>query len=389
MSEQLLNPLTHIRRLNTHLESRVLAQLPQDEADKVRIARRSANATKIIPPSRQKKFLGRRYSAQTIDAISEQALAIIPTEHEARLGMKVLEVDPIREAADRNFRSMQLDNPDQKAALAYWIQNFDSIPEDRSKLGQAVDFLNRPFRELGDFSNLLIMNLGVSLRGRTPSLAEKLVNYPIRKQLASDIVDIYREDLTEDATRYLRDDVARKYQADVDQMKILEHPEFGPRVRRSLIFGTSNTLLRNASGWALYGSLLGAPIVAPHFREFVEQNPDTAIALTLASISIGALARMGVDYWVLKNRGWSADALETVPALMSGKVNEENELKANPWWGVLGTPVDIALNFSPQYSWAFFTNPPYSTYAFALTVAWDQAVLALTNLVSTKIFKVK
>ncbi len=380
-----LNPLTHLRRINAYLEGRVILQLPQDKAERMRLVRKSAQSAKIVPPSRQKKTLGKRFSAEVLDAISEQALALIPIDSEARLGMRVLEVDPIREEAARNFRRVHIDNPDQQAALDYWIKNFDKIPEDRSKWEIIQNFVNSPFKWMGSYADLLIANLGVSLRGTVPSLANKLINYPINKQLASDVVDVYRENLSSDATQDLKDNIAKRYQTDVEQIKVFEHPDFASRINRSILFGATPlyTLPRQVVGWGLYGTLLATP----QLGEIISQYGDILAPITVASVLVGAFARMGVDYWVLKNRGWSPDSLETGPALITGKVDGKNELKANPLWGVVGTPVDIAINFLPAYSWAFFTNPPYSTYAFALSIACDQVSLALTNLAYTKFIK--
>lgn len=371
-------------RFNDKLQRSLLIRLPSQQRLGASLALKSARATEIPSPSNQRRGLLKKFQPEVVDKLTKIVDNLTDSvEGEFRLGSKILENSSFQEALGREYRELQIADPDQEKAFDYWIQNSDRLSKDQPLHRKIILGLQDKLGEIYHTARLLTMHSGLGVRnigqktnmGWVKNIGDKIIDAPVKLQMQSDLVDISQSETTDVETKIR--ETAKRYGLDSASVNILAHPDFRKRIAASLSLNVLiYTAPRQILGWGAYVGLLASP----GFREMVESN-GTNLTLTSAGLLMGMGAvRMAVDYAVLKARNYSPDILETATAQISGKLESDLKLKANPWCGLLGTPIDIAISsLQPPYSAAWFTNPPYSIPAYILAMGVDQGVFIATN----------
>lgn len=384
-----------IYRFNKQLEKPLLgANLPREQLGRIKLALKSAQGVEILSPSSKRKGLLKQFRPEVVDRLTRTVDGLVDSiDGEFRLGSKILENDPFREALDRGYRELQIIDPDQEAAFDYWVKNADRLSKDEPIYRRILSGLSDKLGELSQTTRLLVMNTGLGIRniGQKGNIdllkqaGDKFIDAPVSLQVQSDLVEAAQRETV--GINSSVEEVARRYGLDEVSVGIVTHPDFRKRIAASLSLNmTIYTAPRQILGWGAFAGLL----TSPGFREMVETN-GTNLTLVSAGVLLGISAtRMFIDYSVLKARNYSPDILETVAAQMGGHIGSKFELKVNPWYGLLGTPIDIAISsLQPPYSAAWFANPPYSIPAYLLAMAVDQGVFSVTNSVWSVIRKNK
>lgn len=367
-----------VRKLNDGLAKNLISRLPSEQAQRLELALKSARGFDITLPKDHATTLSSRFTPATIETASELVVGLLPNvPREAILVDKVIDSSLFRRSFEQQVRQLQIVNPDQEAALQYWVQNLGELPKNRPIHDRFLEKLGKRFREVSIGAKLIVAWVGVGIQDRFPQLRQNLSNFPITTQIAQDVVRVSANQDEETSDRRVKE-VAERYKFGEVSFSIVNHPDFRSRLKKSLALATTiYTLPRQILGWGAYWGLL----THPAFRETVDQQGLIVAGLSAGILAAGALFRMGIDYHVLSRVGWSPDTWESVPAMLTGKIDRNYRLRANPKWGLLGAPVDIAVSsLQPPYSVAWFINPPYSVPAYIWAMTVDQAVFSITNL---------
>lgn len=412
--EAVRRTVNSFKGINDRLAGDVISRLPVEQARKMSLGLASARGREITLPVQQKKSLKKRFDAQTIDDITPIAERLSQTvEDESRLGNKILDLDPFQKALDRNYRNLQLENPDQKAALEYWVKNIHQIPQDKGLFQEVKkiisgDILSSPLREVGIFLTLLKIRGGLSMKNSS-GITKKVGDFLVDSSVTSSIKTQAREDIqgltevdNEDRREVMRDEVLARYGYERDSLqgRVFSHPDYFSRIGKS--WGSTLTwygMTRQVLGWGAFASMVKVPlpftipvintdvITAPWptvvpFQLMVDQLGVTQSTIISGGILAGLMvARMGVDCYVLKKRDMSPDGLETSLALSAGRVDEFQNLRANHKFGIVGPLVDVAISsLQPPYSAAWFVDSPYSVPAYLLAMGVDQLSFMGCNL---------
>ncbi len=344
--------------------------LPETQAKRVNLALKSARASKLPSPQETARGLHQKFSPKIVDEVLPKIDQVLSeVDEDLFLGPKVLNPEQFRNEAEKRWLQISAQNTTQDEAFLYWIQNWDKpknpLNSARKLFGNAVRELNIGFRQS-------LLTLGTVLRRK--ALVDTFINW----QLCDDITEVSSNVQNQKEAQLQSQSVLNRYGIDTLENNVLSHPDF---YKRLLLSGGMNTTIyflpRQILGWGTYFGLLNLP----YFQEAVDTNINSINIACFGILAGTTITRMGIDYWVLKKRGYSPDMVETIPALMSGRVSETSQLKANPKWGFIGAPFDIAVSsFQPPYSAAWLASLPYSIPAYTLAIAVDQITFSATNL---------
>lgn len=243
-------------------------------------------------------------------------------------------------------------------------------------------FLRRTLTESTVSMRLGLAEIGVRIGQRFSRAGEFLTDLPIKLQFADDIANAAHSD---DQTKITQ--LSEEYGLTTKDLSTITHPDFRTRIVESLALNTIvYSLPRQVLGWGVFLGLLASP----EFRDMVDQN---VIATTLASgglLLAGGAVRARIDYKVLQDQGMSPDVYETTLGLLSGSIDNNMELKANPKWGFFGVPFDIGVSsIVPPFAGAWFFNMPYSVPAYLGAMYVDQVIFAGTNIGWASVVKIK
>lgn len=394
-----------LERQNDRLCSQIISRLPIEQSQRLILNLVSMRAKKVITPANQRNSLKKHFKAETIEKLVENVTTVLDsTEGEFQLGNKVLEIAPFQAAVDRGFRALQTDNPDQLAAFDYWIKNLYKLPEDlpvKEALRKTITSpIARVCGELGFMWNLLKIKGGMALQGSS-GLSEQVGRFLIQSSIDSSVKTQVRRDIqslaeVSDESRRgkLRDGVLRRYGYEKESLeaKVFSHPDFFPRLIKSGIYAvTWYGGLRQFLGWSAFAAMVKVPVPftdvklqipgsVERFRSVVDQYGFSTSALIAGGALAGVMAaRMGIDYYVLKQCDMTPDTLELSLALSAGKIDECQNLRANPKFGLIGAPIDVAMS-STLYGFAWGLDLPYSIPAYLLAMGVDQISFMSSNL---------
>lgn len=382
-----------IGRLNNGIWNRLSQALPPHLREQTDFSIKSFRAREIVFPKNCKRALETHdIKGLVVDKLSEAVEDIYcRTEDECILGSKVLSNTTFKELLSREARKQQLLNSDSQEVLDYWINNWDTIPEDKPKYKKILDAIVTPFKELTLTGRLTSIALGnvlsrcegvlkigqVDLSSPVRKVGEFLTKVPIQMQVAEDVqgaISICKDDTEK---QKMVTNIASRYGIDYQELAAVSHPDFLNVMKKSLALNvTIYTLPRLILGYSAFAALLSSP----EFRNYVTTANVETLGVSASVLFAGALARQRIDYAVLRDRGLSPDAIETFFALFNGRINDKLKLKANSRWGLMGAPLDLAVSsFAPMYAWAWAVDVPYSISAYLLAMYVDQVAFATTN----------
>lgn len=399
------NPL---QRINNRLVSSVISRLPVELGRRLGLGVMSARAKEIIPPSQQRKTLGKIFSPQTIQDISPLAESLAQSvEDESRLGNKILDLDLFQKALDRNYRRIQLNNLDQQAALDYWVKNIHQIPQDHSLFQRVcsvitAESVRSQLSEVGILFTLLKIRGGVALKSK-PGILGKAGTFLVDSSVSSSVKTQVRKDILglgnveADKRETLRDEFLQGYGYTKDSLegRVFFHPDYLPRITKAgLSTLTWYSGIRQIVGWSAFGAMSRVTLpfmdvnyslpfeTVESFHSLVDRVGVAPMVLASASVLTGLMiARMGVDCYVLKKRDASPDVVETSLALSAGKIDNYQNLRANYKFGIVGPLVDVAISsLQPPWVFAWGADPPYSIPAYLLAMGADQISFMVSNL---------
>lgn len=392
--------------LNNHLLDQISPKLSPEQIRRLRLNLKSIRGRKLISPRDQSKCLLKQFDVNTIEKLAENVDKVAdPVEGEFKLGNKILEISPFQQAADRRYRSLQIEDPNQQVVFDYWINNFHKLPENLPLKEKITSTITRPlsciYNELGFMWSLAKIKSGMAIPN-SGKIGKQASNFLIQSSIDSSVKCQLRKDIQSSAMdisdKSRRDQVVKgiltnyQYSDDSLEAMVFSHPDYFPRLAKSLVMNlTYYGGLRQVLGWSAYAAMVKVtvpytdvtikiPGTVDFFQSQVDQigsNPMTWLAGgTLAGLMI---ARMGVDYYVLKKRDMTPDTFELGLALSSGRVDEYQNLRVNPKFGVTGPLFDVAIS-STIFGAAFGVDLPYSIPAYLLAMGVDQISFMGSNL---------
>ncbi|MBI2011742.1 hypothetical protein HYS91_03160 [Candidatus Daviesbacteria bacterium] len=376
-------------RIGYHLGKLIARSTPIDLKPKVYSTIESMGGTPLILPNQQKSQLGIHFSDHALEDASEkiQSAVIEIQDPDSRLGNRFLDPTLFRSQLAKKLNRKRHLYKAQKDVIDQWLEDFENTSPDQPTLGKAWGFaVEDRLGNLGSLSKLLMLSVGLGLRNLgdrsnirgISKVGEKIIAMPANLQVMSDSNQIGEFAFSEKNRKKLIKEVTARYDLDELKARNLQHPDFYRRVAKSLgLSFTIYTLPRYVLGYAALYGLLNSP----EFRSIVDSNPAPLVAAaTTSALACGMGARAVIDSNILKKRQYNPDIWETPLANMTGKIDENGLLAANPSWGKFGAAFDIFVSgFTPMFAWGWYIDEPYSRYAYGLACYVDQVVFATTN----------
>ncbi len=312
------------------------------------------------------------FNHETVQTLNERVL-LIQSDIPADLKIANKVIDPANYRREMIFAWIENfpEDQDLDAAFSQYIVNYDQT---RRKLpakilNSSTLIASRAWLGL----RLLIANGGVRINRRLLKLSNKLVDFPIEHQFRQDLIEASSEVASEESYQQEISKICRLYGKGVSTLNIISHPDFAKRIiGSSLMNATIYTWPRQLFGWGSFGYFVSSP----EFRNIFESNPIGSLAVSGVIVSGLVTARMAIDSYVLAKRQMSPDIIETTFANLKGCVTNENRLRANYRFGMIGAPLDVVISSLPPYSLAYLIEPR----AYLLAIGVDQLVFTLTNL---------
>lgn len=328
---------------------------------------------------------------------------------ESQVAIKPIEASPLRKFNNRLYDRLTPLLPDErKIGLSQAIESI----RNETAIGQAEGQTNRPFLhkvkgglsrtlnevEISSYLVSVITGTGLKTVG-IKKTGDFLTDYPIKRRLLVDLENAVSGVEDGEAKRQITERVIGSYGIDKVDTKVFTHPDFLSRLGTSFLLNrTYYEGARQFFGWGAFASLIKLPMIdikmpysVDFFRQIVDQHGISTITAVSGGVLAGLMAaRMGVDYWVLKNRDMTPDTLELFFALSGGKVDNDNRLRVNPKFGLIGAPIDVTVSSTvPPFSAAWLMDFPYSIPAYILAMSVDQITFICGNLAYAGISKLK
>lgn len=386
-------------RIGYHLGKWIARSTPLDLQPAIFSTIESMAGRPVVLPSDQQQAIRKgspKLSAdkESIDKVSKKVYMAFNRieDPNLRMGYRVLDVEGVRLRLQEVFKRRPMPR-DEKAIANYWLENFDSLSVDQSKIGKAWAFVVEDrLSDLGSLLKLGLLTSGLGIRNignkvnlqPVANIGEIIAKLPGFFQTSSDVAGITEYAQTEKDREVITKVLADRYGLDNVRSGVLTHPDLGKRILKSGALGsTIYWAPRLVLGYAAYYAFLSSP----EFRSFVDQTPAILTAsATTGVLAFGMGARAVIDSRVLRRHQYCPDYFETTFANVNGSINEKNELIANPAWGKFGPAMDIFVSgFAPSFAWAWYIDEPYSRYAYGLACYADQVIFAGTNVLWSSI----
>lgn len=365
----------------------LISKTPLDKNDQIATTLESMGGTKIVFPDQQSEIIKKNTDVVINNRTANVVRGLVyDLQDESRLGSKALDLDRFKNRLTEHFEGYDFETTEQRLVVEYWLRNFDRLPQNKTFLGRVWGGLVEDrLGELGLVAKLAFTITGIVLknRGQREQLkfliraGDRLIDTATDFQISSDAVGVTDNTPSEEIEKNERKAIADRYNIKGVKVKTLTHPEFGKRISRSFALNwTIYTVPRYVLGYAAFFALSNSS----EFHNLVNTHPGSMNLIAGGVLGFGAAARAWIDSRVLVDRGYSPDPVETPLGLLTGSVDENLKLKANPKAGIVGPLLDLSVSsFAPTFSWAWVYYLPYSVPAYLWAMYVDQVVFATTN----------